>query len=370
MEHGNKLKNEDSAKKYYRQKLRTGKAGNGISPEEKKHREKIKKQGSKKAAEIEKGKKTREAAGKKERNVSKSSDTFKGAASGVSSGINSLSDAVNNDDDGKGEASVAEEVFDLGGNAAMAATRYVSSKVKSSNYSGKVHGKRELSEGGSEASRERQRKEVQRMMMQKKAQEAKKGTDIGQKAAEKTEDAISAFGEWLQNLVEEHPAVFVIILVIPLIVILCAGLLGSCAALSSGIGDVVIVTSYTADDEDILAVEADYKDLETELQDYIDNIDTDGYDEVNYYLDEVGHNPYQLAAILTVIFEAYTRDEVQGKLQEIFELQYEVTVEEKVETREREVEKTESYWVEDYTHENGGYWVDCRKIASIRSITT
>ena len=50
--HGNKLKNKDSARRYYEQKLRTGKADNSMTPEEKQHRDKIKKQTQKKAAEV------------------------------------------------------------------------------------------------------------------------------------------------------------------------------------------------------------------------------------------------------------------------------------------------------------------------------
>jgi hypothetical protein len=39
-----------------------------------------------------------------------------------------------------------------------------------------------------------------------------------------------------------------------------------------------------------------------------------GYDEYRYILDEIGHNPYELAAILTVLYEDYTREEVQEKM--------------------------------------------------------
>ena len=121
--------------------------------------------------------------------------------------------------------------------------------------------------------------------------------------------------------------------------------------------NIVIATTYTAEDEDIIGAEQDYKDLEEELQDDIDDIESDyeGYDEYVYTLDEIGHNPYQLAAILTVLYEDYTREEVQAMLQEIYELQYELTTEEVVETREREVEKTGTRWVEDDSYEDGGY---------------
>ena len=351
--HGNKLKNKDSARRYYEQKLRSGKADNSMTPEEVRHREKLRKQTQKKAAEIEKTKKAEEAK-KKERNVSKSSGNFSDAVSKTAAGVGVMSDAVNSTDDGKGESAVAEEVFDIGGYVASGAVSHVTSKVKTGKYSKKVHGKRELSGGSTEAANEKARKELQRKMIQKQAKTAEGGAKFGEKVGEKASDVMSAIGEWMKNFAEEHPVISIIVVLILLVVLVCAGFLNSCAAIGSGVGDVTIVTSYTAKDEDILAVEDDYKELEAGLLDEIDEIDTDGYDEVNYYLDEVGHNPYQLAAILTVIFEAYTRDEVQDKLQEILDLQYEITTEEVVETREREVEDVR--WVEDDSYEDGGYW--------------
>lgn len=42
-----------------------------------------------------------------------------------------------------------------------------------------------------------------------------------------------------------------------------------------------------------------------------------GYDEYRYNLVEIGHNPYELASYLTVLFEDYTREEVQSTLQSI-----------------------------------------------------
>ena len=84
-------------------------------------------------------------------------------------------------------------------------------------------------------------------------------------------------------------------------------------------------------------VETDYTKLEDKLRKQIDRIETDhpGYDEYRYNLAEIGHNPYELASLLTVEFENYTRSQVQARLQSIFEAQYELKLEEKVEIRTR-----------------------------------
>ena len=111
---------------------------------------------------------------------------------------------------------------------------------------------------------------------------------------------------------------------------LISGMMGSCSVMFNGGSDVVIETSYTAEDSDILAVEADYTALESALQARIDNIRTEysGYDEYNITQDQIGHNPYELASYLTVVFENYTRSQVQSTLQQIFASQYELTIDE------------------------------------------
>ena len=79
---------------------------------------------------------------------------------------------------------------------------------------------------------------------------------------------------------------------------------------------VILGTSFTAEDEDIIEADNDYKALEAALRNQINNIERthSGYDEYRYDLDEINHNPYELAAYLTVKFEDYTREEVQSTL--------------------------------------------------------
>lgn len=89
--------------------------------------------------------------------------------------------------------------------------------------------------------------------------------------------------------------------------------------------------------------------------------DCQSYDEYRYSLDEIGHNPYELASYLTVIFEDYTRAEVQAALQHLFEQQYELILEEEVEIRTRTETRTGTQthtdsetgetWEEEYEYE-------------------
>lgn len=139
------------------------------------------------------------------------------------------------------------------------------------------------------------------------------------------------------QFVQSHSHIIIGIAAVGLLVLVIAGSVSSCSVLINGGGNVVLGTSYTAEDEDLKGVETDYTKLEDKLRKQIDRIETDhpGYDEYRYNLAEIGHNPYELASLLTVEFENYTRGQVQARLQSIFEAQYELKLEEKVEIRTR-----------------------------------
>lgn len=139
------------------------------------------------------------------------------------------------------------------------------------------------------------------------------------------------------QFVQSHSHIIIGIATVGLLVLVIAGSVSSCSVLINGGGNVVLGTSYTAEDEDLKGVETDYTKLEDKLRKQIDRIETDhpGYDEYRYNLAEIGHNPYELASLLTVEFENYTRSQVQARLQSIFEAQYELKLEEKVEIRTR-----------------------------------
>ena len=139
------------------------------------------------------------------------------------------------------------------------------------------------------------------------------------------------------QFVQSHSHIIIGIAAVGLLVLVIAGSVSSCSVLINGGGNVVLGTSYTAEDEDLKGVETDYTKLEDKLRKQIDRIESDhpGYDEYRYNLAEIGHNPYELASLLTVEFENYTRSQVQARLQSIFDAQYELKLEEKVEIRTR-----------------------------------
>ena len=180
----------------------------------------------------------------------------------------------------------------------------------------------------------------QKQAIKKEYAAAKAGAAAAENTAAGTAKAAQGTANMTEKafqFVQSHSHIIIGIAAVGLLVLVIAGSVSSCSVLINGGGNVVLGTSYTAEDEDLKGVETDYTKLEDKLRKKIDRIETDhpGYDEYRYNLAEIGHNPYELASLLTVEFENYTRSQVQARLQSIFEAQYELKLEEKVEIRTR-----------------------------------
>ena len=156
------------------------------------------------------------------------------------------------------------------------------------------------------------------------------------KAARETKNVLERMAEFVSS----HGHMILMLGGLLLTIMVVASAMGSCSAFFQSSTNLVVGTSYTADDADIIGAEEDYKELEAELQARIDNIEDeyDGYDEYRIHSDQIGHDPYELASYLTIVFQSYKRDQVQDTLQELFDSQYELAIEEIVEIRTREVE--------------------------------
>lgn len=159
---------------------------------------------------------------------------------------------------------------------------------------------------------------------------AAKGTKTAAKGSKSLTDKAIEF-------VKNHPKGVLIVLAMAFLIMIIGGTFSSCTAMFSGSWNALLGISYTAEDEDILGTDEDYAALEAALDEQIANIESNhpGYDEYRYDLAEIGHNPYELASYLTVLFEDYTREEVQSTLQSLFARQYTLTLTPEVEVRYR-----------------------------------
>lgn len=149
------------------------------------------------------------------------------------------------------------------------------------------------------------------------------------KAAEKAEKA----GKY----VWEHRRGFAIAAAILLMLAFLLNGLSSCSVIMDGVGSGIAASTYPSQDADMLGAEAQYCEMEAELQRYLDTYEsTHDYDEYHFDLDTIEHDPYVLISMITALHQGeWTLDEVQGTLQMLFEKQYILTEEVIVETRYR-----------------------------------
>lgn len=347
--HAGKLKNETSRAEAMRKKLRTGKADTAETKLEIKKTAKIHKQGRKAAR----------------KNLA------------VNAEIRHQLNEANEDQNAGGDAIIA------GSQAAEAGIYSIKKKggkgTDANGYSVKLYrSKHGEAQGGTgaknatvaegdvakhQAQKNLMKKEIQKQAFKERAREtANASGGFMKKLVDKAEDMAGRLAEMVAEFIEEHPLGFLIAGAVLIIVLVISGSLSSCSLMAGGGGNSILATSFTAQDADIVAVEGDYVSLETELQNTVNRIEADhpGYDEYQYDLSEIAHNPFELAALLTVLYEDYTESEVQSMLQTIKDYQYTLTLTQVVETRTRTEERTGTRTIhhadgttttEEYTYE-------------------
>ena len=178
-------------------------------------------------------------------------------------------------------------------------------------------------------SRMLQKKRLKKQYAAELRKKGQKTAKAARKSAEKTKQAGSF-------VIRHRRGVAILIALLLIFVMIFTGL-SSCSSLLSGGFNGILGTSYTSEDSDLVAVENAYAAMENELQGKIDNVEKDhpGYDKYKYELDGIGHNPHELASILTAKYQSYTLSKVQADLQKIFIKQYSLTLKEEIEVRYR-----------------------------------
>ena len=165
------------------------------------------------------------------------------------------------------------------------------------------------------------------------AQTTAKAAENTAKAAKKAAEKAEKAGKY----VWEHRRGFAIAAAILLMLAFLLNGLSSCSVILDGVGSGIAASTYPSQDADMLGAEAQYCEMEAELQRYLDTYEsTHDYDEYHFDLDAIEHDPYVLISMITALHQGeWTLDEVQGTLQMLFDRQYILTEDVVVETRYR-----------------------------------
>ncbi len=148
---------------------------------------------------------------------------------------------------------------------------------------------------------------------------------IREKIAKKKKEAEEAIKKALFKYITAFLIVFALFAVI--IIFIAAGSTTS----------VVAEASYNTNRTDIEQSEEYITQLELDLEDTINNIETDnpGYDEYNYQIDEIGHNAYDLSNYLAAknASDGYLFEGSEPDLDSLFDEMYELSTVSRNETR-------------------------------------
>ena len=124
--------------------------------------------------------------------------------------------------------------------------------------------------------------------------------------------------------------------------------LSSCAPLVQSAMQSLVIAAYPAGDEDLLAAERYYANLEKKLQNELNHYASyhPGFDEYRIEADDIWHDPHALMALISAHANGeWTVDDAYGYMDRLFEKQYILTEDIEEETRYRQE------WVTRYRRE-------------------
>ena len=183
---------------------------------------------------------------------------------------------------------------------------------------------------------------MNRFFQRKRYKEAYQATRSGaasgkagaSKAAAAAETMTTKAKNALKEVARRNYEVFAVLGIFGLLFLLIAVAFSSCSASVQGSGSVIGITTYPSSDEDIYAVENAYAALEAALNEQINQMESThpDYDEYNYNVSEISHNPYHLISYLTAKYGDWTYADVEAEIESLFSEQYSLHTEGRTET--------------------------------------
>lgn len=192
-----------------------------------------------------------------------------------------------------------------------------------------------------------QKQRIKREYM--KARQKGAATKAAQEAVSKTANTATAIAKKLQEIASKNAGALITVGIMAVLLVMIMTSVSSCGAMFADTQSTVLAASYLSEPAEIDATDLQFTRLELDLQNEIDNIETDypGYDEYSYNLGEIGHNPFTLIGYLSAVHTEFTASEVESEVQALFDEMYTLTLTPDTETRTRTVTKTGTRTVTD-----------------------
>ena len=175
-----------------------------------------------------------------------------------------------------------------------------------------------------------------------KARRAGAEAKTAKEAFVKTSNTATGIAKKLQEIAVKNKTLIITVGIFSLLLIMIMSALSSCGSMFTGTVTTTMASTYLSLPAEIDAADLSFTQKEMELQNKIDRIESDypGYDEYDYNLGAIGHDPFTLISYLSAVHTEFTTADVEDEIQELFNAMYSLTTEEVEETRTRTVTKT------------------------------
>lgn len=175
-----------------------------------------------------------------------------------------------------------------------------------------------------------------------KARRAGAEAKTAKEAFVKTSNTATGIAKKLQEIAVKNKTLIITVGIFSLLLIMIMSALSSCGSMFTGTVTTTMASTYLSLPAEIDAADLSFTQKEMELQNKIDRIESDypGYDEYDYNLGAIGHDPFTLISYLSAVHTEFTAADVEDEIQELFNAMYSLTTEEVEETRTRTVTKT------------------------------
>ena len=173
------------------------------------------------------------------------------------------------------------------------------------------------------------KKQIQKQQIKRDYAKARRSEQAAGTAAKGTIDYIKKIGGKVTNFFKEHRKVYISVAVIIGLMFLIMTSVTSCSSVFIQNLVTYTGTSYISSDEAIRDAELYYTQLEANLQERINNMESEepGHEEYRYNIGPIEHDPFILISYLSAKYEDFTFEQVKPELDALFALQYQLETE-------------------------------------------
>ena len=173
------------------------------------------------------------------------------------------------------------------------------------------------------------KKLIQKQRIKRDYAKAKHSEQAAGTATKGTIDYIKKIGGKVTNFFKENRKVYISVALLIGLMMLIMTNVTSCSSLFFQNLITYTGTSYLSSDEAIREAELYYTQLEANLQERINNMESEepGHEEYRYNIGPIEHDPFVLISYLSAKYEEFTFEQVKPELDALFALQYHLETE-------------------------------------------